>query len=61
MRFLKWTAWLFLVRKTALSRYRLGAVAVVLLTWGAFTLIRIDGLNGNLQADTHWRWAPTAP
>jgi outer membrane protein assembly factor BamB len=54
------TAWLLLARWFAISWKRVGAVAVVALTWGYFTLIRIDGLNSDLQADVRWRWIPSA-
>jgi outer membrane protein assembly factor BamB len=55
-----WTLWMFVVRKTGPSRHWLGSVVVVALTWGFFTLIRIEGLNSDLQADTRWRWASSA-
>ena len=34
-------------------------MAVLFLTWGAFTLIRMNGLSGDLRADLHWRWSRT--
>jgi outer membrane protein assembly factor BamB len=40
-----------------------GAVAVLaasILGWGYFTLIRVDGVTGGLQAERSWRWSPTA-
>src|SRR5262249_8843518 len=55
-----WTVWMLLVKWTAISWSRLGLLAVVALTWGGFTLIRIDGLDSELQADMRWRWSPTA-
>jgi outer membrane protein assembly factor BamB len=30
------------------------------LAWGYFTLIRVDGVTGALQAERSWRWSPTA-
>ncbi len=30
----------------------------VLLPWIACGLIRLDGIDGDLVADVHWRWAP---
>src|SRR5262249_27941467 len=37
-----------------------GALAVVWLTWSAFTLVRIDGLTADLHGDLRWRWSPSA-
>src|SRR5262245_56790829 len=55
-----WTLWMLLTRMPAKVWYRVGSVVVVLLSWGFFTLIRIDGVNGELKPDFHWRWNPTA-
>jgi outer membrane protein assembly factor BamB len=54
------TLWMLLVNKAALSRDRRGALAVIVLTWGSFTLVRIDGLNADLQPDFRWRWSAGA-
>jgi outer membrane protein assembly factor BamB len=58
--FTAWTAWLLLSRRMAAGPRRLGLVAVLFLTWGAFTLVRMNGLSGDLRADLHWRWSRTA-
>jgi outer membrane protein assembly factor BamB len=55
-----WTLWMFLVKTTGFSWYRLGSLAVVALAWGWFTLVRIDGLDAELQATVRWRWEPSA-
>jgi outer membrane protein assembly factor BamB len=55
-----WTLWMLLVYKTSLTWTRLGSLAIVVLTWACFTVIRKDGLNSDLQGKTHWRWTPTA-
>jgi outer membrane protein assembly factor BamB len=55
-----WSLWMLLVARTSGAWYRLGSLAVVCVTWGFFTLIRIEGVNGELQADMRWRWSPTA-
>src|SRR5258708_34960760 len=55
-----WTLWLLLVYQTSLTWTRLGSLAIVVLTWACFTVIRKDGLNSDLQGKTHWRWTPTA-
>lgn len=38
---------------------RLGLVAAVVLGWGYFTLVRLDGTDGNFSADFNYRWQPT--
>jgi hypothetical protein len=58
--FTTWAAWLVLARNASTRTRRLGLVAVLLLTWGAFTLVRQNGVNGEVQADLRWRWSPTA-
>src|SRR5262249_17390193 len=55
-----WTLWMIVVKNTAIPWKRLGSLAVIALTWAYFTLIRMDGLNADLQADMRWRWSPTA-
>jgi outer membrane protein assembly factor BamB len=55
-----WTAWLLLARKASARTRKLGVVAVVLLTWSVFPLIRFDGLRGDGQVVMHWRWTPSA-
>jgi outer membrane protein assembly factor BamB len=41
------------------ARWTAIAVATV-LGWGYFTLLRFDGVTGNLTAERSWRWSPTA-
>jgi outer membrane protein assembly factor BamB len=55
-----WTIWLLLARKAAARPRLLGLTVVVWATWGAFALIRMDGVRGDQRADYHWRWTPTA-
>jgi hypothetical protein len=52
--------WMLLVNWTGFAWNRLGLFVVTALTWGYFTLIRVDGLNADLQAKMSWRWDPTA-
>jgi outer membrane protein assembly factor BamB len=54
-----WTVWLLLVRKASVPVRRAGLVAVLVLTWVPFTLLRMDGLSGDQRAELHWRWSPT--
>ena len=40
---------------------RLGALVVcIAAAWSPFLLVRMTGYQGNLRADLHWRWTPTA-
>jgi hypothetical protein len=54
-----WTLWMALVKKTFLAHNKLATLAVVAVTWGCCTLIRIDGLDASLTADFRWRWTAT--
>ena len=51
--------WLVVMRGTASLPVRAGVVAASLLAWGYQTLVRIDGIDGDLVATTSWRWEPT--
>jgi outer membrane protein assembly factor BamB len=55
-----WTVWMLFVAVSGVSWNWPGALVVVVLTWGYFPLIWIDGLDGDLQAAIRWRWVPTA-
>jgi outer membrane protein assembly factor BamB len=58
--FTTWTVWLVLARRTSARTRLVGLVAVFLLTWGAFALVRMDGLRGEGKIILHWRWSPVA-
>ena len=58
--FTAWAAWLVVARRASARTRRLGLAAVLVLTWGAFTLIRTDGLWGDGGMVLHWRWTPTS-
>jgi outer membrane protein assembly factor BamB len=55
-----WVLWLLVSRRMAAGKRRLGLLAVLLLTSGVFTLIRLDGLSGEQEATIYWRWSRTA-
>jgi outer membrane protein assembly factor BamB len=55
-----WTLWMLFAKISGVSWARLGALAVVTLTWGYFTLLRVDGVDAGLQGDVRWRWELTA-
>ncbi|HQU42075.1 MAG TPA: hypothetical protein PK867_04650, partial [Pirellulales bacterium] len=39
--------------------FRWGTIAAICLAWTYVSLLRMDGLSGDLKADVHWRWEPT--
>src|SRR5262249_21177416 len=53
------TAWLLLARKLPAAWVRPGLAAAVLLAWGSFALLRVDGLDSGLHATVRWRWTPS--
>jgi outer membrane protein assembly factor BamB len=52
--------WMLLSKKAPVMVRRVGTIAIMLLGFGHFTLIRVNGVNGDLQSSWQWRWAPTA-
>src|SRR5262249_51681133 len=52
--------WLIVTRGATTHLTWAGLVAVSLLSWGYFDLVRVDGINGDLQAARSWRWDKTA-
>ena len=52
--------WLVVVRGSAGWLMRLGLVAASVLTWGYYTLLRIDGIDGDFATKRSWRWEKTA-
>jgi outer membrane protein assembly factor BamB len=55
-----WVVWLFVTAMLPWPVRRLGLVAVFVLAWGFFDLLRFDGANGRLAGDLSFRWTPTA-
>jgi outer membrane protein assembly factor BamB len=53
------TLWLPVVGWTGFAWKRLGLLLVLALGWGYFALLRVDGVNSDLQSTTRWRWTPT--
>jgi outer membrane protein assembly factor BamB len=58
--FTAWTVWLAVARKASPLTRRNGLLAVLILSWGSFTLIRMEGLTGDAQPVIRWCWSPTA-
>jgi hypothetical protein len=58
--FTVWALWLLVARRLSPSARRSGLVVSLALTWGAFTLIRFEGLSGDGRPVVRWRWSPTS-
>lgn len=56
--FTAWTAWLVAARQFSPRTQRLGLAIVISLVWMSMTLVRMDGLTGDLKATVRWRWSP---
>ena len=52
-------AWAAATRGSSTGVRRVSLAAAILLTCGAFTLIRTGGISGDAVSDLHWRWTPT--
>ena len=55
-----WALWLAVAGKRSPAFVRGGFLAMLCLTWGYFTLIRMDGVDGSQRTAFHWRWTPKA-
>ena len=55
-----WAIWFIAIGRHAGHSHIVGLVTYMVLAWSAFLLIRSEGLQGNMHADVHWRWTPTA-
>ena len=53
-----WALVLLALRRFSPRHVRAGLIAVLSLNWIYFSLIRMDGISGDLQADIRWRWSP---
>jgi outer membrane protein assembly factor BamB len=47
-------------RNVSIGRRRATIAAAILLTCGAFTVVRTGGITGDAASDLHWRWSETA-
>lgn len=52
--------WVIASRGLSLFAQRLTMVATIVISCGAWILLRSDGISGNAGADFAWRWARTA-
>jgi outer membrane protein assembly factor BamB len=52
--------WMLATRGAATPTGRVGIAAISLLTWGYFTLLRVDGISATLVPQRSFRWTATA-
>jgi hypothetical protein len=55
-----WVLWMVLAKKASPVVQRLGLFLVVSAAWVLVTLVRMEGLSGDLHPAIRWRWLPTA-
>ncbi len=55
-----WAFTLIVVRNWSERQRGVALTTVVLMTWGAFMLLRAEGMGGNGQLAIRWRWTNTA-
>lgn len=54
------TLWALAAPTLSTPTMRWASLAIVALAWSTQTLIRVEGLDGDLKANLHLRWTPTA-
>lgn len=55
-----WAGWVLISRHWSFAVQRTGFVAAMVVLFGAHTLIRWEGLDGNQHNELAWRWTPSA-
>ncbi len=55
-----WVVWLALSGGMNWSTRRIGLLCTLLVAWGYFGLVRLDGIEGDMTSQISWRWTPTA-
>jgi outer membrane protein assembly factor BamB len=55
-----WVLWLLVTPFLHWPIRRVGLLIVFLLAWGYFTLVRFEGIYGNMSATFRYRWEPSA-
>lgn len=53
-------AWLLVTRSWRMATRDAGLIAVFVLVWGYFALVRLEGVTGNFEATFAYRWQPSA-
>ncbi|HTK76912.1 MAG TPA: PQQ-binding-like beta-propeller repeat protein [Gemmataceae bacterium] len=54
-----WVLWLLLARTLSRQVRITGLLFVLVLTWGYFTIVRLDGVSGSFSPEWTFRWQPT--
>lgn len=54
-----WVIWTAVSTRMGESAFRVGLAATLLLTWGFFALLRLDGLRGDFGMEMSFRWGDT--
>lgn len=55
-----WVLWLVLTMRVAWPIRRIGVLLIFVATGFYFSLLRIEGMDGNFAATFNWRWTPTS-
>ena len=55
-----WALWLLFTPFLLWPIRRAGLLLALLLAWGAFACLRLDGVDGSMNGTLAWRWLPTA-
>jgi outer membrane protein assembly factor BamB len=58
--FTVWIVWLVVSGGMRWQVRQTGLFVAFIITWGLFTLVRADGVDGNFAADLSFRWKPSA-
>lgn len=54
-----WIVWAVFARRFLPAYFRSGAIVATGLVWTYMSLIRMNGISGELKADIQWRWEKT--
>ena len=54
-----WIGWLIVSRKANERTRRIGLAATIVLVWAGLSLVRVEGVDGHMLPQVHWRWTPT--
>jgi len=55
-----WVGWLLVTPFLVWPVRRVGLLLAITLVWGYCTLLRLEGVTGEMEPEVSWRWTPTA-
>src|SRR5205085_9235107 len=55
-----WVCWLLVTPFLSWRARRVGLLALFVMAWGWLPLVRVEGVDGALNATLAWRWSETA-